>query len=53
MDNHILAKANPSTEESIGSKNNEDRIHANELYIGKLVQIVHSLSRNNLSVKRL
>ena len=49
----ILAKANLSIEESIASKNNEERAHVNELQIGKLVQIVHFLSRNNLAVKRL
>ena len=47
----ILTKANLSIEESIASKNNEERAHVNELYIGKLVQIVHFLSRNNLAVK--
>ena len=49
----IIAKANLTIEESIAFKNNKDRAHANELYIGKLVQIVHFLSRNNLAVKRL
>ena len=36
----------------MASKNNKDWTHANKLYIGKLVQIVHFLSRNNLAVKR-
>ena len=49
----ILAKANLTTEESIASKNNEERAHANELYTGKLVQIVHFFSSNNLVVKCL
>ena len=49
----IFAKANLTIEESIASKDIEDRAHANELYIGKLVQIVHFLSRNNLAVKLL
>ena len=49
----ILTKANLPIEESIASKNNKERAHANELYIGKLVQIVHFLSRNNLAVKHL
>ena len=49
----ILAKADLAIEESIASKNNEDPVHANELYIGKLVQIVHFLPRNNLTVKCL
>ena len=48
----IIAKANLTIEESIAFKNNKDRAHANELYIGKLVQLVHFLSRNNLAVKR-
>ena len=48
----ILGKANLTIQESIASKNNKDRVHTNELYIGKLVQIVHYLSRNNLAVKR-
>ena len=42
----ILAKANLTIEESIASKNNENRANAYELYTGKLVQIVHFLSRN-------
>lgn len=46
----ILAKANPTIEEYIASKNNEDWAQANELYTGKLV---HFLLRNNLSVKHL
>ena len=49
----ILAKANLTTDESIASKNNEERAHANELYTGKLVQIVHFFSSNNLVVKCL
>ena len=49
----ILAEANLTIEESIASKNNEERAHANELFVGKLVQIVHFLSRNNLALKRL
>ena len=49
----ILAKTNLTIEESIASKNNEDRAHANKLYMNKLVQIVHFLSRNNLVVKHL
>ena len=49
----ILAKANLTIEESIASKNNKERDHTNELYIGKLAQIVHFLSRNNLTVKQL
>ena len=49
----ILAKANLTTEESIASKNNEERAHTNELYTGKLVQIVHFFSSNNLVVKCL
>ena len=49
----ILAKANLTTEESIASKNNKDRAHPNERYTGKLVQIGHFLSRNNLAVKHL
>ena len=49
----ILTKANLPIEESIASKNNKERAHANELYIGKPVQIVHFLSRNNLAVKHL
>ena len=49
----ILAKANITIEESIASKNNEDRAHASELYIGKLVQIVYFLPINNLAVKHL
>ena len=36
----MLAKANITIEESIAAKNNEDQAHANELHIGKLVQIV-------------
>ena len=36
----------------MASKNNKNWTHANKLYIGKLVQIVHFLSRNNLAVKR-
>ena len=44
---------NLTIEESIASYNNEGRDQANELYIGKLIQIVCFLSRNNLSVKRL
>ena len=47
----IFAKANLTIEESVVSKNNEDG--ANELYIGKLVQTAHFLSRNNLAVKSL
>ena len=46
----ILAKANLTIEESIASKNNEDWAHANKLHIGKLVQIVHFLSRSNVSL---
>ena len=49
----IFAKANLTIEESVVSKNNEDGAHANELYIGKLVQTAHFLSRNNLAVKSL
>ena len=49
----IFAKANLTIEKSIASKNNEDQVHANELYISKLVHIVHFLSRNNVAVKRL
>ena len=49
----ILSKANLTIQESIAYKNKEDWAHANGLYIGKLVQIVHFLSWNNLSVKRL
>ena len=49
----ILAKTNLSVKDSIQVVQNEDRSHANELYIGKLVQIVQFLARNNLSVKSL
>ena len=49
----ILAKANLSNGESIASKNNKDWAHANKLYINKLVQIVHFLSRDNVAVNRL
>ena len=49
----IVTKASLTIEESIASKNNEERAHAKELYIGKLLQIVPFLSRNNLAVKRL
>ena len=49
----VLAKTNLSVKDSIQVIQNEDRSHANELYIGKLVQIVQFLARNNLSVKSL
>ena len=49
----ILAKTNLSVKDSLQVIQNEDRSHANELYIGKLVQIVQFLARNNLSVKSL
>ena len=49
----MVLKTNMTIEESMSVIQNEDRIHANELYIGKLVQIVHFMSRNNLSVKTL
>ena len=49
----ILAKTNPSVKDSVQVIQNEDRSHANELYIGKLVQIAQFLARNNLSVKSL
>lgn len=42
----ILAKANPTIEEYIASKNKEDWAHASEPYTGKLV---HFLLRNNVS----
>ena len=47
------AKSSLTIEESIASKNKEERAHVIELCIGELVQIIHFLSRNNLSVKHL
>lgn len=50
----ILAKTSVTIEESIvATESSKDKTQANELYVGKLVQIVHFLSRNNLSVKSL
>ena len=47
----ILAKTNLSVKDSLQVIQNEDWSHVDELYIGKLVQIVQCLARNNLSVK--
>ena len=49
----VLSKVNVTIQESIASKNNEDQTNGNKLCIGKLVQIVHFLLKNNLSLKRL
>ena len=49
----MIVKTNMTIEESLSTNKIEDRTQANELYIGKLVQIVHFMSRNNLSVKTL
>lgn len=51
--NAVLAKTNVSMEKSLAASRDDSRENANELYIGKLVQIVQFLARNNLPVKRI
>ena len=51
-----LGLANLRIEDTIGSRATEkrqERHEANNLYIGKLIRIVHFLARNNLPVKSL
>ena len=51
----VEAMANMRIEDTLGGGNKdiESRNEANQLYIGKLVRVVHFLVRNNLSVKSM
>ena len=51
----VNAMTNLRIEDMLGSKDNdtESRNEANQLYVGKLVRVVHFLARNSLPVKSL